>query len=160
VPSNPDTRNAQEQAYQSATDAGDTAVVPTGHAGRPQPTYAGRPTRSHNRPIRYLDSVGDVASSSQHCIVSEKACCAFRLVSTCSVIGVVEELSVVGSGCSIAKSVASCVDVLHRQRVCGPDNEGWRTVGSSGGKLLESRGDTPPPQLVGQSVWRPRTARE
>jgi len=57
VPNNPDTKEAREQAYQSTSHVGDTAIVPTGQNSRPQPETAGRPTHSHNRPIRYLDTV-------------------------------------------------------------------------------------------------------
>jgi len=57
VPSNPDTREAREQAYQSTSDVGNTAIVPTGEASGPQPETARRPTCSHNRPIRYLDTI-------------------------------------------------------------------------------------------------------
>jgi len=41
MPNNLDTSQAREQASQSTGDAADTAVVTTGHAGRPHPICAG-----------------------------------------------------------------------------------------------------------------------
>ena len=167
MPNNLDTCPAQEQASQSTGDAADTAVEPTGHAGRPQLIYTGCPTRSHNKPARYLDSVAASSSligriESRLCAVLGKACHCCHSECMCEPQAVVvAKLSV--DGCSAGhKSVLKCLEMPKRQRVSDPDEQGWRTVGSGGGKrqrpeAVRHRGGLPHHRF---HRWRPRTVRE
>ena len=57
TPSDLDTCRPRKQASQSTDAAAETGVVTMDQADKPHPRYAGRPSRSHRKPNRFLDNI-------------------------------------------------------------------------------------------------------
>jgi len=137
TPSDLDTCRLRKQASQSTDPVAETGVVTTGQADKPHPGHTGCPSRSHRKPIRFLDNIeasvlliGRVGSRLS--IVFRITC--FRLGSACDRSGVVEKRCVVEDCSKVVGSVVKSGCRMPRCRhFSQPDAEGWRTVGMGSG---------------------------
>ena len=135
VSGSPDTCQTPEQVGQSTDDTGNAEAEPTGQAGKLQPINAGCPKHSHNMPLRYVNTVSSSLIGrleSRLCVVPGKACrarctCVQKPFATSEAYA-----SDVSSFCCCDNVAATSCTMPKRQRISAPDEQGWRTMGSSG----------------------------